>query len=820
MINRHINLLGGLLAGLVAAAFTVGLAGYTSTVMAEWGGLVALIAGSVVFVTMVLDIHNLDFHNLDSDKLAKNHKTAEVIAGLVFFLGAIFTLGLIPALISLLFFAQLALNIRADNNNRIYSALVIGFICLMCGAVEAKTGDYLMYMACFGALALLALRSVFLRRFLAVEIPAGLEVLSANKMNAPIKNNFLGEFSHHSKLIVVFLGLAFITYLFIPRFPAGNLGARVSASAHFYNNSDWEQKAKNAEAAEPDAEGSRDEGNAGGNDPFAADKPPSEQSPNLFSNNPQKTANNSANNSANNNTAAYYDYGGFDASFAVDNPDPSQTRASNALILRVKSDVPLYLKARVFDNFDGLRWSQTKAPLDFRRLERGNYALDKSSLANNPRFKQQEKYYQVFVEASMSDNIPIAEQLIKLSFPAVMVAEDGFGQWSAGSILQKGTAYSAEVQFNIFKGRQFSAITAHAVQVTAATTAAEKMLAEHAAHERLVRKQTLENYLSVPAQTEPRVYQLASEKTQKITGEFPEFKKAIALEHFLRSEYAYDFASIFNSQGVTPIERFLFETKKGHCEYFASALAIMLRTLDIPARVVTGFLAHNQNPLTNYYEVRALDGHAWVEAYVDDIGWLVLEPTAYYPAPEVDEEPTHMTAKKIQEYIKNLERIDEVTAQPDWSLATVLRSFWYAITLIFTVALAAIKVAIFQLWWLWIILAFVTAAGFWVWAHYAGQIKNRYLLLRVQKMPAIAIVDSLNFIHQALINVGRALPAGLTIEQFNACVASSHLNAEQQAEVIALFNDHYYSDKTLAPQQQATLAQLLRQLLLSVLNVV
>ena len=72
---------------------------------------------------------------------------------------------------------------------------------------------------------------------------------------------------------------------------------------------------------------------------------------------------------------------------------------------------------------------------------------------------------------------------------------------------------------------------------------------------------------------------------------------------------------------------FLFETKTGHCEYFASAMAIMLRLQGVPARLVTGFSATNKNPLTGYFEVRALDAHAWVEAYFPAHGWVTFEPT-------------------------------------------------------------------------------------------------------------------------------------------------------------------------------------------------
>ena len=64
-----------------------------------------------------------------------------------------------------------------------------------------------------------------------------------------------------------------------------------------------------------------------------------------------------------------------------------------------------------------------------------------------------------------------------------------------------------------------------------------------------------------------------------------------------------------------PLANFLFERKQGHCEYFASSMAVMLRTLGIPSRVVNGFRTGEFNDLTSQYVVRASNAHSWVEAY-------------------------------------------------------------------------------------------------------------------------------------------------------------------------------------------------------------
>ena len=76
-----------------------------------------------------------------------------------------------------------------------------------------------------------------------------------------------------------------------------------------------------------------------------------------------------------------------------------------------------------------------------------------------------------------------------------------------------------------------------------------------------------------------------------------------------------------------PLEFFLFEGKQGHCEYFATALAIMLRAVGIPSRNVNGFVGGRFNPYGGYYGIRQADAHSWVEARMPGRGWVTLDPT-------------------------------------------------------------------------------------------------------------------------------------------------------------------------------------------------
>ncbi len=103
--------------------------------------------------------------------------------------------------------------------------------------------------------------------------------------------------------------------------------------------------------------------------------------------------------------------------------------------------------------------------------------------------------------------------------------------------------------------------------------------------------------------------------------------RALRLEEYFRKgdfSYALDVTDDVSSD---PLAWFLFKSRRGHCEYFASAMAMMLRAVDIPSRLVTGFHQGEFNPWGGYYQVRQSDAHAWVEAYLPNVGWIDFDPT-------------------------------------------------------------------------------------------------------------------------------------------------------------------------------------------------
>ena len=135
-------------------------------------------------------------------------------------------------------------------------------------------------------------------------------------------------------------------------------------------------------------------------------------------------------------------------------------------------------------------------------------------------------------------------------------------------------------------------------------------------------------YLSLPP-LDPRIAELAR---YTVRGLDDDTDRAAAVARYLRRSYGYTL-ELPSHEVADPLAYFLFTRRKGHCEYFASAMAVMLRTLGIPSRLVTGFQNGIFNPMTGLYVIRASDAHSWVEAWLPGRGWVTFDPTPPDPSP-------------------------------------------------------------------------------------------------------------------------------------------------------------------------------------------
>ncbi|MBZ5726895.1 MAG: DUF3488 and transglutaminase-like domain-containing protein [Acidobacteriia bacterium] len=251
--------------------------------------------------------------------------------------------------------------------------------------------------------------------------------------------------------------------------------------------------------------------------------------------------------------------------------------------------------------FDGKRWFNANPRKLLVSLENGYLGADLSTYGRSGRYIN----YHVDVDALESDALFFAgiPERVDLRYPDLYRTETGC--FRLQQVPPQGFQYSAS---SLLPDPPESARIPYPPPVL--------RLAERA------------QYLQLPPLDE-RIPALASVLTG---GAVTDLERARALERHLRADYGYTL-QLPARELADPLSYFLFVRKKGHCEYFASALAVMLRTLGIPARLATGFQSGVYNPISDLWLVRASDAHSWVEAWIPGHGWTTFDPTPPDPNP-------------------------------------------------------------------------------------------------------------------------------------------------------------------------------------------
>jgi transglutaminase-like putative cysteine protease len=147
-----------------------------------------------------------------------------------------------------------------------------------------------------------------------------------------------------------------------------------------------------------------------------------------------------------------------------------------------------------------------------------------------------------------------------------------------------------------------------------------------------------QRYLQLPDLT-PRVRQLAESLTR---NESNEYDKAKAIESYLRKTYPYDLNIPAPPEDQDVADYFLFDLRRGYCDYYATAMVVLARASGVPARFVSGYASGSYDAPNAQYVVRELNAHSWVEIYFPEIGWIEFEPTASQP--EIDRSLTDEAA--------------------------------------------------------------------------------------------------------------------------------------------------------------------------------
>jgi transglutaminase-like putative cysteine protease len=274
-------------------------------------------------------------------------------------------------------------------------------------------------------------------------------------------------------------------------------------------------------------------------------------------------------------------------------------KQSDAIVMRVKttlppSELPPDLKWRglAFDYYDGRSWRRRDQTRSAIPTQGRYYKLENSAQGThwiNQTF---------FIEALSTDVVFATRKALAVSRDVGLLERDSAGSLHTAPHLKKKLRYFA-VSDPI---RPDPAYISDFVPIP---------------------PEIRNTYLQLPEE-DPRIADLAMQVTRAAKGRYA---KARAIEHYLHSHYTYSLVLRGTPDSKDPLAMFLFDVRQGHCEYFASAMTVMLRQIGIPARLVNGFRNGEYNRIGDNWTVRQYDAHSWVEAYFPPYGWVEFDPT-------------------------------------------------------------------------------------------------------------------------------------------------------------------------------------------------
>ncbi len=275
-----------------------------------------------------------------------------------------------------------------------------------------------------------------------------------------------------------------------------------------------------------------------------------------------------------------------------------ELKQSSTALLHVRIADPydkMQLKWRgaALSQFDGRRWYNPRGAAERIAISSGPTALVDDWQRRRP---GQRISYEVRIG-------PVDSDALFFAGPPEFVQVDGV------RAIYRGQGDSFRSGLGSTQGRSYRAIS-HLPHPT--------MPSPGAALDELTRNE----YLLLPGSTDRRILALAKE----LAGTGSTAERARRIEGWLQKQFVYT-TDLPEHEVADPLAYFLFERRQGHCEYFASAMAVMLRALSIPARVVTGFQSGTYNPMTGWHVIRASDAHSWVEAWTPEAGWTTFDPT-------------------------------------------------------------------------------------------------------------------------------------------------------------------------------------------------
>ncbi|MTI69573.1 MAG: hypothetical protein FH751_04875 [Firmicutes bacterium] len=272
----------------------------------------------------------------------------------------------------------------------------------------------------------------------------------------------------------------------------------------------------------------------------------------------------------------------------------------NVLVMKVKSPKKVYLRGRVSNFYTGTYWKNTQD-------------VYHEKIQNQPIDLKDKKIYGEHITQKIEHANLLTSTIFSSYVPNIVKHIDNF--------------YSTE-EYELFSERLLLKEEEYTV----------KSIKPYVYWDLIYKskykpKKEYEKYLQVPEMTPERVLDLSKEITKGLESDY---EKLEALVAFLRNNYKYTLKPKKTPYNRDFVDYFLFEEKEGYCTYFATSLAIMARSINIPTRYVEGYITPEEKKNGKYY-VYSKNAHAWVESYIENYGWMTFEATPKYDEPDYAE---------------------------------------------------------------------------------------------------------------------------------------------------------------------------------------
>ena len=313
--------------------------------------------------------------------------------------------------------------------------------------------------------------------------------------------------------------------------------------------------------------------------------------------------------------------------------------SDDTLVLNVLSPRPLYLKGAAYDTYTGNSWERSDKKIVPLTDGKNEITMDLMEIRTGMQLLTGETDY--LNKYFYNDSLKITFKNLKtksLFYPSKLYSIDMGSKTSQQTFVspdsnlvskknnKEGFSYTISAYSPKYNSKDLREVLKMSKTGFYSSLVSEELNISSLVLNQLIQRADMINskYLALPKNLPSRIRQLALDITQDKDNNYDKVK---AIEEYLAKNYSYTLTPPKQTPDSDFVDDFLFNTKKGYCTYFASAMTVMVRSIGIPARYVEGYVLSPNMLSGNTYQVTNNQAHAWVEVYFEGFGWLSFEPT-------------------------------------------------------------------------------------------------------------------------------------------------------------------------------------------------